>query len=253
MEIKSLRNTALLLTRAVHHLGKAFIHLLYPPCCLHCRLYLDDPAHILCESCLHLMETLNPTERCPLCFSPDYHPLLKLCKDCARRPLCFDGMAAVFDFLGPPATLVKKLKYSNRPDLAEGMAAYLITQFCQLNWPLPEIVIPVPISFVHLWDRGYNQSTLLAQHFSQILQCPMQEVLTRKSGDFSQAGLSRSQRLLLKGEKFGCKKGVDLQNKTLLLIDDVLTTGSTLRRCAENLQSFHPKKIYGLVFCRAIR
>jgi competence protein ComFC len=240
-----------LLKIVFHHIGKAFIHLLYPPSCLHCRFYLANPSHILCESCLQLMEPIHPSERCSICFSPESDPRLKLCKDCYQRPHFFDGIAAVFDFLGPPATLVKRLKYSNMPYLAESMAAYLITQFCRLDWPMPEVI--VPISWTHLWDRGYNQSALLAQHFAQFIQCPVQEALCRKSGDFSQAGLNRSQRLLLEGEKFKCKEKMGLQNKTLLLIDDVITTGSTLKRCAEALQAFYPKKIYALAFCRAIR
>ena len=78
----------------------------------------------------------------------------------------------------------------------------------------------------------------------------MQHVLKRKSGDYSQAGLSKKQRMDLKGETFIFKTGHDLEDKVILLIDDVMTTGSTLRRCAEALQGGHPKSIYALVLCK---
>ena len=234
-------------------IGDSFIHLLYPPSCLHCGTPLEDHRHILCGPCLQLMELIDPLERCSLCFSADCNTLLRLCQTCYQSPRLLDGIAASFDFLGPSATLVKKLKYANMPYLAEGMAAYLTAQFCQLEWPMPEAIVPVPLSFTHYVDRGYNQSALLAHYFAKFIQCPAYDILKRKSGGFSQAGLNRSQRVQLGTDQFSCKKCPQLQNKIVLLIDDVMTTGTTLKRCAEALQMSYPKKIYALVFCRAVR
>lgn len=233
--------------------SSSFIHLVYPPACLHCRTPLDDHKLILCNDCLQLIEVINPKERCSLCFSSDGHPLLRLCQTCYQSPRLLDGIAAAFDFLGPAATLIKKLKYANMPYLAEGMAAYLAAQYCALDWPMPDAIIPVPMSFTHYLDRGYNQSALLAQNFARFIQSPVHDILKRRSGGFSQAGLNRSQRLQLDSEEFSCKKCSFLENKVVLLIDDVMTTGATLKRCAEALQASYPKKIYALVFCRAVR
>lgn len=234
-------------------LGKALSDLVYPPACLHCRDSLDVDSPVLCKACLQLMEMIPPDERCLKCFSPDLHPKMKICPHCLKKPLLFDGIAAVFDFLGPPATLVKKMKYSNMPYLAEGLAAYLTAQFFRLNWPLPDAIIPVPLSWVHHMDRGYNQSELLARSFASYLQRPVINGLKRQSGDFSQAMLNRDRRLLLDKEKFRNGNFLIPANQTLLLIDDVLTTGSTLYRCAEALQGYYPQKIYALVVCKAVR
>lgn len=232
---------------------KALSDLVYPPACLHCNGSLEQDSPLLCHSCLQLMEMISPEERCQKCFSPLPHTHIKLCGHCLAHPQLFEGVAAVFDFLGPAATLVKKMKYANMPYLAEGLAAYLTAQFVKLNWPLPDGIVPVPLSRLRRWDRGYNQSALLACHLANYLQVPMYDVLKRRSGDFSQAMLNRDYRLLLEKEKFRCVQSFSATHKTLLLIDDVMTTGSTLHRCAEVLQAQYPSRIYALVVCKAAR
>jgi competence protein ComFC len=182
----------------------------------------------------------------------DYSPETRCCPRCREKPF-LGHFAAAFDYVGPAATLVKKLKYSNQPYLAQGIAAYLVAQFLELHWPMPDLIIPVPLTFTHWINRGYNQSQLLAEEVAKILNRPIQAAIIRESGDFSQAGLSRQQRLALTGESFRLRKHQNLSDKTLLLIDDVMTTGSTLNKCAEALVEQCPTAIYGLTVCRAIK
>jgi len=234
-------------------IAQSFLNLIYPPLCLHCRRGLLNPQHLLCEDCLFILELIDPCTRCSFCFSADCETELRLCPECQKRRSILDGIGAAFDFAGPAASLIKKMKYSNMPYLNKGVAAYMAAQFCRLEWPMPDVIIPVPISLTHLFSRGYNQSALLAESLASLLNRRYCEVLKRKSGDYSQAGLDREQRMALDGEKFICRQGYDLQDKTILLVDDVMTTGSTLRRCAEALQSGYPNNIYALVFCRALR
>lgn len=177
----------------------------------------------------------------------------KVCKRCRTAPSFVAHMAAAFDYEGPAVSLIKQFKYGGQTYLAEGAAAYLAMQFIALKWPFPDFIIPVPLSLSRYWMRGYNQSALLAQELAKILGCPCVEALKRKSGDYSQAGLNYTQRLNLSGESFSLKQREMLENKTLLLIDDVLTTGSTLRKCAEVLAEACPFKIYGLTLCYSLQ
>lgn len=240
-----------MLTHFPRALGKAFVNLIYPPLCLACKEVLLSDAEILCPHCLVKLEMISPEERCPFCFSPEYNPELPSCNDCLKNRPVLHGIAAAFDYLGPAACLVKKLKYADQAYLAEGLGAYMSAQFLQLNWPMPDYIIPVPIAFTHWLDRGYNQSLLLANHVGKLLSCPVIEPLKRKSGDFSQAGLSRKQRMQLNGSCISLNEAHLLQDKSILLIDDVMTTGSTLRKCAEALCEGYPSHIYGLCVCRA--
>jgi len=230
----------------------AFLNLIYPPICLHCNSKLSDPSTLLCAQCLSLLELVDPQERCPLCFSVNYCTKKRRCDECYKRHPILNGLAASFDYLGPAATLVKKLKYSNQTYLAEGCGAYLAAQFLSLEWPMPDLIVPVPIAFTHLFERGFNQSLLLAENLAKILQCPVVQPLKRTSGDYSQAGLNKMQRLKLEGSTIYLKKKQVLQDKRILLIDDVTTTGSTLRKCAEALLEGYPTSVHALCVCKAL-
>lgn len=231
----------------------SLVDLLYPPLCLHCANTVEQRDASFCASCQSLLELIHPDERCPHCFSPQYHVENKLCLHCKQRYPVLNHIAAAFDYIGPAATLVKKMKYSNQPHLAKGAAGYMVAQFLQLNWSLPDMIIPIPMPLTHWIERGYNQSELLAQHFSNIIGCPVQNALERRSGDYSQAGLTLEQRKALNSDKFYLKNNVNITDKTILLIDDVMTSGSTMRQCAEVLFDAYASSIYGLTLCRAIK
>lgn len=225
--------------------------MIYPTKCLHCRVLLPPEALVVCAACASLLELINPQERCRICFNP-LAPEEWRCQTCMQYPSAFDRMGAAFDYAGPAASLVKRLKYGQQPYLAKGMAAFLVAQWDRLQWPLPDALVPVPISFTHWLERGYNQSALLAEEMGKLLGCPIWNVLKRRSGDYSQAALTLEQRQLLSGKRFMLKKKYAVQDKTLLIVDDVMTSGSTLKRCAEALNAACPASLYALTFCRTL-
>lgn len=231
----------------------SFCNLLFPPHCLHCHSAVKNANFILCEDCISKMELIDPLERCPSCFSIEYCQERKKCSDCQPGESGFKKMAAAFDYLGPPATIIRKLKYGNQPYLAKSAAAYLVAQFVKLDWPMPDLIIPVPISFMHLIERGYNQSLLIAEGVSRLLNKPINSPLQRLSGDYSQAGLNFKQRASLKATTLRLRKNHHIYDKRILLIDDVMTTGSTLQKCAEILYEGFPLEIYALTLCKAVR
>lgn len=233
--------------------GNSFQDLIYPPLCLHCNDSLEKGFSIFCPHCQDFLSLIDPSTRCYKCFSFNSNQEKPLnCRHCQNKPTHLKGMASVFDYEGPPATLVKQLKYGRQSYLAKGCAAYLATQFLALNWPMPDFIIPMPMGRLKKYQRGYNQSELLADHFSKLIDCPLSKSLKRRSGDFSQAGLEYDQRLLLKSDPFYLKNGDYLHDKILLLIDDVTTTGSSLNCCAEALMPCFPKEIYALTLCHAM-
>jgi len=206
----------------------------------------------LCSDCVSLLQLIDGKERCPLCFSSHFCPLQNICAHCDHLVPSVNRMAASFDYDGPASTLVRKLKYGDATHLAEGLSAMMVAQLLALNWPIPEVIVPVPMSIARWIERGYNQSQLLSDSLGLILNVPVVDVLGRKSGDFSQAGLTRQQRMTLDGRSLYIKKSNMVTGKIILLVDDVLTTGSTMNRCAEVLWEESPLAIYGLAFCKAI-
>ncbi len=87
----------------------------------------------------------------------------------------------------------------------------------------------------------------------RFLQWSVWHSLKRQSGDFSQAALTLDQRKGLNGKSFKLKTGFSIEGKVLLVIDDVMTTGSTLRVCAEALNTGKPEGLYALTFCRTVQ
>lgn len=235
--------------RLFRELKNSLMHLCYPIGCLHCEELLAPDGTFLCDACGSLLQQLEGEERCQSCFNLRSQTSTH-CPYCQKRPSLYYRSAAVFPFVGPAASMVKKMKYSGRPYLAKGMGAFMAAQFVQLEWPIPDAIIPVPISFSHWLSRGYNQSALLAQELANILQVPVWPILKRSGLGISQAGLTLEQRQQLEDRQFSLKNSFPIQDKVLLVIDDVTTSGSTLQKCAETLYERCPTSLYALTFCK---
>lgn len=235
--------------------GSSFLDLIYPPLCLHCNEGLEKGHHIFCRFCLAQLEMIDPLTRCPACFTFEFNAeMQKYCQQCKDKPKNIKHIASVFDYEGAPSTFVKHLKYGGKSYLAKSGGAFLSAQFLTLGWPVPDFIIPMPMARLRRLERGYNQSELLAHSFAQLIDRPVLQALKRKSGDFSQAGLNHQQRLQLKSDSFFIHDSDKerLYDKTVLLIDDVMTTGSSLNCCAEALSQSFPQAIYALTLCRTL-
>lgn len=234
-------------------IGKSFADLIYPPLCLHCQNPLEADLKIFCNACLLLFSPIDPKERCPYCFTSEFNPLKeKCCSQCRVKPPILDKMAAVFDYEGPAATLIKYMKYGGQPYLATAAGAYLAAQLLTLQWPMPDCIVPMPMAPLRRLERGYNQSELLAETLAGLLNIPCNKILGRRSGDFSQAGLNHQQRQNLSQEAFYLKKTNKLYDQKVLIVDDVVTTGSSLNCCAATLKGLYPAEVHALTVCRAI-
>ena len=233
---------------------QSFSHLIYPSFCLHCEKPLEESSKIFCSACFSHLALINPLERCSFCFSEKQNQKIR-CKECYDRGLGVFGVASAFDYGGPAETLVKRFKYSGKGYLAKSAGGFLLAQFSQLEWPIPDIIIPVPLSISHFMIRRYNQSFLLAQELGKFLERPVQNILKRREGDYSQARLSKKERRQLSEDSIYLKSKKSsslLKRKTILLVDDVLTTGTTIKRCAEAIFEGDPAVIYAITLCRTI-
>lgn len=238
---------------SLRRIAQSFLYLIFPPLCLYCDEVPANPDWIFCQTCTALLQLIEPAERCHVCFVEMGHDKQRICSGCLKQPSLLTAAAAAMDYVGPAACLVKRLKYGQQPYLARAAAAFLVAQYVKLEWPMPDLVVPVPMPFLKEMARGYNQSVLIAQEFSRLIGRPAVQVLKRRHGDYSQAGLTLAQRQKLGGSTFVLTRSSDVADKCVLLIDDVMTSGSTMRRCAEALQEGCPASIYALTVCRAMR
>ncbi|MEZ4656362.1 MAG: ComF family protein [Caldilineaceae bacterium] len=157
-------------------------------------------------------------------------------------------------FTEPLRTAIHHLKYEQKPELAQVLARYLVAVFRAAPWPQRtasiEAVIPVPIHDERRAERGYNQAELLAGWFCRTVNLPLRaEWLCRWRATTSHVGLSAAERQRNVADAFRVTGPV--QGRTILLIDDVYTTGATLQACADELMRNGARRVYALSLAMA--
>ena len=227
------------------HAYKAVVNFVFPPLCLHCETKLMDHKLLFCKGCSGFFELIDPSSRCQYCFAENGRR--QACAECLRKKRWQVTIASALDYQEAVCTLVKKLKYGSMPYLAKTAEAFMTAQFFRLAWPQPDLIVPVPRRH---WFQGRNHAHLLATCLAKRLHTKCMPVIQRRAGDFSQARLSKSQRESLISSGFSLKRNSSLDGKIVLLVDDVVTTGTTLRHCAEALSEGFPARIFALSFAR---
>lgn len=216
----------------------------YPPSCGGCH----DFGIRWCESCQAKVQEVG-TKICPICG--DFHNGQGVCQRCSTAPPAFDAVRSWGVFSGPLRNAIHALKYKNDLGLGEVLASYLIKYFNQLNWSI-DLVQPVPLSKQRKNERGYNQAEYLARPFSYALNLPFTtRAVKRIRNTRSQVGLSAEQRVENVQNAFVTDNRI-VTNKKILLIDDVTTTGATIKSCAEALRKGGAEKVYGLTLARPV-
>jgi ComF family protein len=227
------------------------LDLLFPPLCAGCgRL-----GEVFCPDCAQAVEAV-PQPCCAHCGMSQPAPTAR-CANCRRNahdPLAFTRAAALHTH--PLREAIHAFKYDAQPELAPLLARYLVAVYAEPPWsqlrPPLDAVVPVPLHPQRLEERGYNQSALLATAFSRAVGLPMQPSwLARTRETRQQVGLAPSERHVNVDGAFGAAEAAAGQR--LLLIDDVYTTGSTLRACAAAALSAGATAVYGLTLAQPVR
>lgn len=225
-------------------LSSLFSNLFLPPLCLHCEKRMEKYHPRFCEECLAQLTLLPPEGRCQKCFT-EISLIHGTCQSCRKRSHPFKALASCFDGYGPAASLLKALKQRGWHRFADDLAAYMLIQLDKLQWPMPTLIIPIPLSPERHLLRGFNQRELIGQALAKRLSIPCRSLLKREGGGFSSHLLSLEQRAELP-EVFSLKKKTELSSEIILLIDDLIVTRATMRRAGEALKMGGASSIYGI-------
>ena len=201
-----------------------------------------------CGDCQAKVPTLAGT-LCEKCGMPVAHS--GLCDHCRANPPPFRTLRAWAAFESPVRQALHKLKYRRDMGLGDALAVPLAMFADSLNWPF-DLVVPVPLGRKRLQERGYNQVDLIARPLSLALGLDYRPgALERKRETASQVGLSAVERRDNMQNAFSADASV-VRGKTVLVMDDVATTGSTLSSCAEALLQAGAKDVFALTVARAL-
>ncbi len=218
---------------------------IYPPVCAGC----GEPGYRLCVNCLKQVQfiTGKVCERCGLPIENK----VDLCASCQQESPNFTAMRSLARYEGVIRDCILALKYHGNQSLGEFFAQRMASIVEKSRWH-PEIVIPVPLSPTQFVERGYNQSALLARPIAlQIGARYTPFGLKRTRNTRSQVELSADQRRENVRDAFKALPEI-VGNKTILLVDDVTTTGSTITECVNALTAGGAAAVYCLTLARPI-
>ncbi|MBI3091854.1 MAG: ComF family protein [Candidatus Tectomicrobia bacterium] len=219
---------------------RRFLDVLLPRTCGTCGRMLGgaDP-HQFCGTCWQRITRIVPP-LCPRCGIP--YPAATVvpgeighvCGACRERRLYFQAVRCAGRYEGTLQTALQRFKFEERTSLARPLAELLVETFgLFFQRPAFDAIIPVPLHRRRLRQRGYDQAVLLARQVAALLDLPIWAgAIERVRYTQAQVGLSRQARRENVRGAFRVRRPERLAGARLLLIDDVVTTSSTVNECA---------------------
>jgi ComF family protein len=233
----------------------ALTNLLYPPACLLCRLPLPDgggAASLLCEPCRRRIPRIDPPvcHRCGLGLRGAFDAHL-LCSACQTRPLAFDLARCPWWYDGAAQEAIRQFKYSRRWRIGQWLA-HEMTSIAHSVLPLEDIdeVVPVPLHWLKRRLRGFHPPAYLAASVARLLDKPyLPSALRRTRWTRTQTVLRGRERFRNVEQAFQARRGL-VAERTVLLVDDVLTSGATADACARVLKAAGARRVFLLTAAR---
>jgi ComF family protein len=232
---------------------RPLLDLLFPPLCHVCKAFIPNAGDLfICAECLDKTSFLTS----PLCTSCG-RPFVTengrdhTCGACiTNTPPYICRSAALLE--GPVQELIHRYKYSGRAHLGQPLGLLTATTLAAFSIEaMPAVIVPVPLHRKRLRQRGFNQSQLIANVLEKQWKVPLEVGnLRRIRWTEPQITLDATARVANVKGAFAVEDAKKLKGKRVLLVDDVLTTGSTMRECAEALRDAGAEAVFAVTVAR---
>ncbi len=228
-----------------------FLNLVYPKLCVICGDALDPKDGLrLCRRCVDEIRP-NPKPWCARCGRP-VERVGKICVECRRRHHNFKRNYSAYLYDGVMKKSIHQFKYRGKIYLSKLFAKLLIAFLRENTYIIEEIdgIVPVPLSKRRLKEREYNQSDLLARPIAEEFSLPVLGALDKIRSTRPQSELGKEARANNIRGAFRARDRNAARGKTILLLDDVFTTGSTIDECSRTLLDAGAKGVFSLTLAR---
>ncbi len=239
------------------------IDIIYPPRCAICNRFLwrgplvrEPLSPFFCPDCLAGFHPLA-SPMCPICSQPfstaegEDH----VCEECLRRRPSYEALWACYCYEGAVLEGIQRLKYGKKGLLADALGP-ILARFAaeRITQSRGHLIMPVPLHPRRLRERGFNQSLVLARHVAKTLRMDLDfSCLRRIRYTLPQASLAKKDRHHNVRGAFEVRDPGRIKGKSLIIVDDVVTTGSTLNECARVLKRYGAAEVFGLSLARTGR
>ncbi len=232
------------------------LDLIWPRACGVCGRPADRPGRHVCSDCVNRLPFIATEGCCRVCgravegLDAEY-----LCEDCRRRPPAFDRAGCALRFEAEARRLILDYKFRRRlwlrDDLADWLDAAARARFAAAAI---DLVLPMPATRRHRLDRGYNQCDYLARELAKRLDRRTSgSVLSRTGSPRRQSGLAEEERRANAAGTFAVRRPEFVRGRTVLVVDDIMTTGATLSECARALKAAGAWRVWCLALARSVR
>lgn len=233
----------------INKIWEFMVDALYPPRCPICNDITDDKANSVCTSCVGVIPYVGKIH-CMMCGKPMCDAAAQYCNDCLTKPHYYDEGRAALVYDEYMSRSIYRFKYNSKVEYARffGRVIYDCLGRKIKSWNA-DALIPVPIHKSKMKSRGYNQAFLIAEELSKHVKIPvLNDYLFRKNQTKVQKNLTASERENNLKKAFIVRKN-SVKLKSVIIVDDIYTTGSTIDAIAKILKESGAEKVYFVTLC----
>ena len=242
MQEKKKLNKKLILKSKLNKFKEWIIELIYPSnfSCIFCDEEISKlNKYNTCENCLKSLPIIKNQQYCAICGVP-IKSVADICDYCFEKRPYFNIARAKFEYCDDVSKVIQNFKYNHAKYLFKPLAHFLADVYYENNFDC-DYIIPTPLTKAKFKERGYNQAFLLAENLGKIINKPVRpDLVVKIRNTISQT--------MIKGLESPNRK--EIRGKRILLIDDVMTTGSTLNTIAKLLKNYKAKEVMVITLAR---